>query len=445
MIEFKAECGHTVRAKDEDAGKVVRCSYCGREAQVPDKSHEEGDLDFLLSEVERTGVYEAESDRDRRRRMQAKRRTKDLRRTRKASKISGFDPFAFVLKLCYVGLIAVVLIFVGKTVLTYLQESKKSPPRPSAINQPSQPGTGVQPSEPPPGARGLIHHRLPPGRCGIYVDSVPTRADVYIARAGSITGSIFRTDEALVRLSSGECHEVDLSEGSDYDVYMAVRLSSPALMDLEGYEPLRRSIERQGSDAGLTEYFLPDGAVDVMTDTPPNRPTMIVRRYRCRVFKGSWSPVVALFLPRDLTLHEVVQLLPPQHKFGFDKEEVHQELRYQQIPVRDHQDMIQMLYRIGTVPYRREDGSYRIFRINLVDGALYEDRVSAALGVSGPPNLEWTALSAAVQPAEPVYGSGRTASAFGRVRLAQPQGQAPCGQEHQGPADPQVPRVGSGG
>ena len=36
MIEFKAECGHTIRAKDEDVGKVVRCAYCGREAQVPE-------------------------------------------------------------------------------------------------------------------------------------------------------------------------------------------------------------------------------------------------------------------------------------------------------------------------------------------------------------------------------------------------------------------------
>jgi translation initiation factor IF-2 len=35
MIEFKAECGHTVRAKNEDAGQAVRCSYCGKAAKVP--------------------------------------------------------------------------------------------------------------------------------------------------------------------------------------------------------------------------------------------------------------------------------------------------------------------------------------------------------------------------------------------------------------------------
>ena len=71
MIEFKAECGHTVRAKDEDAGKVVRCSYCGREAPVPSKGEDRDELEYLFSEVEKTGVYEAQSGRERRRRMRA--------------------------------------------------------------------------------------------------------------------------------------------------------------------------------------------------------------------------------------------------------------------------------------------------------------------------------------------------------------------------------------
>jgi len=64
MIVFKAECGHTVRAKDEDAGGVVRCSYCGRNAKVPET--DDTSLDLLLGEIEQTGTPVEERKRRRR-------------------------------------------------------------------------------------------------------------------------------------------------------------------------------------------------------------------------------------------------------------------------------------------------------------------------------------------------------------------------------------------
>ncbi len=54
MIEFKADCGHTVRARDEDGGGVVRCSYCGKPAPVPENNAD--DLDFLFTDVEQDGT-----------------------------------------------------------------------------------------------------------------------------------------------------------------------------------------------------------------------------------------------------------------------------------------------------------------------------------------------------------------------------------------------------
>ena len=58
MIEFKAECGHTVRARDEDAGGVIRCSYCGRNAKVPDNL--DSDLDFLFQDLDQSAQPVAE-------------------------------------------------------------------------------------------------------------------------------------------------------------------------------------------------------------------------------------------------------------------------------------------------------------------------------------------------------------------------------------------------
>ena len=95
MIEFKGECGHTIRAKDDDAGKVVRCSYCGKEAQVPE---EEDELDFLLTEVERTGDFDPPKSR---------RRAKPRPSAAAGPPIrpkSDFNPFGVALKMCYAAL-----------------------------------------------------------------------------------------------------------------------------------------------------------------------------------------------------------------------------------------------------------------------------------------------------------------------------------------------------
>ena len=52
MIEFTAECGHTVRAKDDAAGEVVRCTYCGNQVEVP--LAEARSLDYLFRDVEQS-------------------------------------------------------------------------------------------------------------------------------------------------------------------------------------------------------------------------------------------------------------------------------------------------------------------------------------------------------------------------------------------------------
>ena len=90
MIEFKAECGHTVRARDEDAGSVVRCTYCGRNAEVPDKDAE---LDFLFRDVKQP------EDPGKRRRQ----RRKPKPAAAADGKPSTFDPFTVVISPTQLG------------------------------------------------------------------------------------------------------------------------------------------------------------------------------------------------------------------------------------------------------------------------------------------------------------------------------------------------------
>ena len=104
MIEFKAECGHTVRARDEDAGSVVRCSYCGRPANVPDEAGDE--LDFLFNDVEQPAEESG-------RRKRGKRIPGGGVFAKKRGK-GEFNPFPIVLRLCYAALLIIIVIFVGR-------------------------------------------------------------------------------------------------------------------------------------------------------------------------------------------------------------------------------------------------------------------------------------------------------------------------------------------
>ena len=94
MIEFKAECGHTVRAKDEDAGGVVRCSYCGRRAAVPESR--EDTLEFLFKDAESASGPPAPP---------ISKRTRKRLFARRAEKRKKADPFAIVLRMCYAALL----------------------------------------------------------------------------------------------------------------------------------------------------------------------------------------------------------------------------------------------------------------------------------------------------------------------------------------------------
>lgn len=397
MIEFKAECGHTIRVKDEDAGKVVRCSYCGRETQAPDSRDGAGsdELEYLFSEVERTGVYETPSDRQ---------RVKRMRRKGGTPKPSGkprptvSNPFGLVLKLCYVCLIIAIVIFVGKKLYRTFNPDEKGRRQVARRTAESEERGGGGASSHG-GGLGLLRPRLPGGGCGIYVNSVPGGADVYITDKGRIGrgDSIFRvpSDQLVASLQSGNLAE-RLKAGHDYDIYVTLRINDPTLMRLPGYPALRRKFEETGDERLFEGYFLPDGAVSVQTDRQPNRPEVIVRKYECKVFDRTWSPVVALFLP-ELPLPDLIHHLPREKVFGFREQDVQQELEYYGIPAADRKFMIDILSRIGIVPWQDdEDGYYRIFAINLSDGSIY-----CRPGRFGTPDRGSSSSGPGIEPAPP--------------------------------------------
>jgi len=378
MIEFKAECGHTVRAKDEDAGKVVRCSYCGRETQVPEKNPGSEDLEFLFSEVEKTGVYESPKDRRRVQRMKGK-PSKDQPNPLLVD--TRTSPSSLVLKLCYVCVVMVLVIIIGKFVYKQFTQARTPPP---VVDSPP---TGAVDTGGGDERVGLLRPRLSPEGAGLYVRSVPDGAEIYVTRKGaSRSGSMlgFKSEDVRCMLSSGETTD-KVTVGEEYDVYVALRINDPELMKLPGYPALRRDYEKSRQDNLFDEYFLPDGSAQVMTDVMPNRPMVVIRKYECKIFDRTWTPVIALFLP-ELPLPELVRYLPREATFGFSEDEVKAELEYYAIEATDRKYMLDVLRRIGMVPYRdASTGLYRIFSINLVDGSIYPRPGTFGHGRAGVP------------------------------------------------------------
>jgi len=379
MIEFKAECGHTVRAKDDDAGGVVRCSYCGKEAAVPDERAD--DFDFLFQDIQQES--EGGSRKRRRRRPSA-----GLWRSAKSGK--GVDPFAVILKLCYAAALITVVIVVGREYIIPL------------IQQGGPSSKVTQTTKAPAGENGVTTHRHErrgsPGKAnggkgligngrikGLYVDSTPPGALGFVlstdrapdsGRINRIKGCIaFRVGDS----SNTNCAR--LKDGT-YVVEVALPWNYRGLKDLPRYRDFRRSIEDAGDSERrrlVQRYFLPDESEansDVFIDQTDDQ-IYIVRQYRGVEVRNNRSRgVLALFLPRvlkddgkSIAVEELTtRYIPSGDRFAFEEEDVKEELDYHGVAPEDRPFVLSALRQIGAIPYVTPDGRTRLFRIDIHDG-----------------------------------------------------------------------------
>ncbi|MDO8630318.1 MAG: hypothetical protein Q7R41_07480 [Phycisphaerales bacterium] len=375
MIVFKAECGHTVRAKDEDAGGVVRCSYCGRNAKVPET--DEANLDFLLGEIEQTGTPVEE--RKRRRRLFPRRQAvRDLRKER------SFDPFSIILRLCYFALLLTIVIVVARKFVIPMFDAEERARRLGAAGvaatKPSgEPATTTQHARRE--GRGLITES---SLSGLYVSSTPKGAEVYVVEeskapaSGRINrpapSSALRTDGIISGIADGK-----------YVVEVAFpwndpSLSDPSLSNHQDYMNFRRSIER-ASDVQrrqlVDDYFIPDEASDAFVAETDER-IYFIRQYRgVSVLQHQSKGVRSLFLPR-LGRREgrpfsieplVVSHIPDVRAYAFDEAHARNELNYYGVAETDMRFLIEALTRIGVIPYTTPDRRLRMFKIDIHDGA----------------------------------------------------------------------------
>lgn len=378
MIEFKADCGHTVRAKDEEAGVVIRCDYCGIDVTVPDPQAR--DLDYLLDHVEQTEKMSEEEQR----RTTGRSRSLFSRRGRSTG---STDPLSVVLRMAYVALLICVIVVVSmKWVLPLFEEDQETVQvaKPKVV-----PVTTTSPREEPPveehrprrtgngllmrgTSTGLFIVSTPPGATAYYIQESKAPPDGRIADMG---GSIRVTADGrrLTHVAMDTYMvEVELPWNDP-------RLSDPQLPHYQEYVSFRRALvdAAPGEQTRLlNNYFVPDEAVAVfLCETDDQK--YIVRRYRgIEVRRERSSYVRALFLPRirtgDSDQFAIAPLLagylPNVQQYGFNETHIRNELAFYEVPESDRAAAIEALGRIGVIPYAASNGRVRLFMIDVESG-----------------------------------------------------------------------------
>lgn len=372
MIEFKAECGHTVRAKDDDAGGVVRCSYCGRQAAVPETR--EDDLDFLFRDVQ-----PAEDGPGARRRK--RRRGPGIFKRRAPRSPGRFDPFAIILRMCYAAVLISIVIFLGRKYVVPLFKEGGISGRiaPRAKQRPEGEPREVATRRERQRRAGLI--AMAP--VGLYVASTPPRATVYVVEQAQAPskGRIKNAPGCKRALANGEC--LGLPDGT-YAVEVVLPTHHPSLNDpnlphYREYREFRRAIERASTEERaklLEEYFVPDDAWPVFVERTEEQ-YFIVRQFRnVQIRDGRSNGVRALFLPKirpggrkTFSIAPLVTHYIPRIKaYAFNEDHVRNELAYYDVPESDQMFLVEGLARIGVMPYVTRDGRSRLFKIDIHDG-----------------------------------------------------------------------------
>jgi hypothetical protein len=375
MIEFKAECGHTVRARDEDAGGVVRCSYCGRPANVPDETGDE--LDFLFNEVEQPTEEPA-------------RRKRRLRMSGagifgKGRRQGEFNPFPVVLRLCYAALLIIIVIFVGRMyalplIQRIMEHKPVVTPGSPVLDDPVEPAPSD--SEEKPERYGLLTEDLENGMLHVLVTPSSDSAIIcYIEESDELGARPFLQDDRCAPCPRGRCEPpAKRDPHKRFIVEVALRIGDTSLTGYPGHIELRKQLRSTSAEVTrnrlVDRFFLPDGGTVFFHEAKGQE--FVVRQYgQVAMRKREPTVIRALFLPRiarvggpGFSIESLLQgsFIPNEINYGLRVEAVRSELDLDGIPRGDQQHIIGALKRIGVISYVRPDNQTRLMRINAQDG-----------------------------------------------------------------------------
>ena len=366
MIEFRAECGHTIRARNEDAGKMVNCAYCGKRALVP--SDEADPMDSLLADTldesrEVTGEVE-----------QATPWGKGL----------GQAPLRIAWTAIFVVLVLSVLLLTVRWVYREVVGQKglgeaapavatidtTGPESTPAETVSAQPGAEPErgPSPVPPERRNPLA-ALDVDKTGVCVFSVPSGLDVYIEDVSVRSDTRLRVDAYRGQTSREEDLTERLNPGHSYRVSVVANMRNPDLRDYPDY-PSRELLTRArlGDFEGAADiaegYFIEDGAKEWRVERRGPH-YYLIKTYQVDTLsrEGDWRPVYSLFVPQ-VSCPELLNYVSGGPRFVYDLRLAEQELRDWGLARSDYPAVLSALSRIGkAVVTDAETGTIRVFQV----------------------------------------------------------------------------------
>lgn len=391
MIEFRADCGHVIQALDQDAGKIVKCAYCGREVEAPLRDEEDPDL--LFQEVDLNELAKSESLAGARVAMTIEGRQKKARIAPSAKDVAQTGNR--ILRISLVSAFSAICLIVLVLGIRSMVNSMTSPEPPSnerfgapiaRVTEPQTPSqerrskpadtTGTHPRATKPTATTPPIAQAPGGRVGhsfssisqgVFVEVFNEAARIYVREQESSNQEVLGADESE-REGSGTL-QIPLPPGQ-YRIGVVLPAADDALVSLSGFDAIRSDLESEDEDTALAEFFFRDASSETAFIDDSGFRQSVVRYYDVAVQPQEWTLVSSLFMPSG-SIRTLMSNLPNEDLYSFDTTAVRRELIAYGISRGELSSVIDVLARAGQVirpASDRGDGEFYIFEIDVRDG-----------------------------------------------------------------------------
>ncbi len=388
MIEFKADCGHIIQVPDRDAGKIVKCAYCGREIEAPTPTEEP---DILFQEVDLNELAKGEeviagsggmTIQGQQQEGKSAPSPADLAQT-------GSKILRYTLLVAFGATCITVLFLVTWSVVNIPSspgdsaQSKRSTafgtqPVPASerhaevsVTPPERsprperaPGEKQPRSAPPRGRRNFVFDA--DGQ-GVLVEAFNKNVRMYVRSADSDNDETLGADESEFR-GTGTT-QLSVRAGR-FRIAATLDTADSNLSRLGGFDELRDQLEIESDASSAGAFFARDISVGTSYIDEIGVEPRLVRYYEVEVRPGQWTLITNLFVPRG-SISSIVKRLPDVDLYQFDTEATRRELSFLNVAVEDTSVVLEMLARAGQVVYSGPDATHTVFEIDVRDGSLH--------------------------------------------------------------------------